>query len=140
MGNGDVIEDFNTLSETAKTFSKRHVNPSQLIAAAELAPGDLVIRVASNAAVPALPAGVRYAQIDVRGEAIKHLDEIPMDSIVLPGAAEACLKLLKNCLAKEGANLLDHVNSFLPPNKPHRRSDAPRSSSTPADEAPEGDN
>merc|ERR1719461_296022 len=107
-------------------MSKRFVDPSALMMNAK--PGDLVIRVASNAAVPSVPTGVQYAQIDVRGEAVKHLEQIPARSIVLPGGAEACIKLLRNCLLKEGAGLLDHVASFLPPNKPARGKDEPRQS------------
>jgi len=126
---GSLIQDFNTLYEVGKTLSKRFINPSQLMLNAR--PGDLVVRVASNGAVPVVPPGVRYAQIDVRGEAVKHLDEIPAQSLVLPGGAEACLKLLRNCLLKEGVGLLDHVSSFLPPNKPPRGKSEPRDAGNP---------
>merc|ERR1712113_75706 len=121
---GSIIQDFTSLYETSRTMSTRFVDPSTLMMNARS--GDLVIRVASNAAVPAVPSGVHYAQIDVRGEAVNHLDQIPARSIVLPGGAEACIKLLRNCLLKDGAGLLDHVTSFLPPNKPPRGKDEPR--------------
>jgi len=123
---GSIIEDFTTIYETGRMMSARFADPSALMMNAR--PGDLVIRVASNAAVPIVPPGVQYAQIDVRGEAVKHLEQIPARSIVLPGGAEACIKLLRNCLLKEGVGLLDHVASFLPPNKPARGRDEPRQS------------
>mmetsp|Transcript_46309 Transcript_46309/g.107760 ORF Transcript_46309/g.107760 Transcript_46309/m.107760 type:complete len:1137 (-) Transcript_46309:94-3504(-) len=117
---GNLIEDFKSVYDAGRELSKRSASPSQIVDMLSLKAGDLVVRIASNAAVPATPAGVRYAQVDMRGDAAEHLHEIPASALLVPGGAEACLKVLRNCLRKDGAGLLDHVASFLPPNKPPR--------------------
>eukprot|EP00971_Amphidinium_carterae_P264202 5241229-Amphidinium_carterae.1 len=89
---GNLIEDFKSVYDAGRELSKRSASPSQIVDMLSLKAGDLVVRIASNAAVPATPAGVRYAQahgLEARREQFMDLSTMLTQAYDL-GNAKCC--------------------------------------------------